>query len=239
MRDEFRQSFALLPRHSDPWIRVTKPTESSVKKFICGGGAPTATLPIEGPAIDELSGTIMFRSHSPEPMVDQRGLSNASPSHNCDDIYIRIGPCIIQESDIFLSTKKIASSNWQSGYSDVLRSCGRLAGYGVGISIGPRPQALISNCKAFIDSARYRRQRLQKFGRCLKTPFGIFIEQHFNEADDRLRNPLEFLKRQGSVLMLRHNSGGRYPERARDRSASARAKRQASRDPNGYPPLLR
>src|SRR5262245_52558503 len=55
-------------------------------------------------------------------------------------------------------------------------------------------------------------QRLQKFGRCLRSPLRIFIEQHFNEADDRLRHTFEFLNRQGSVLMLRHNSGGTSPK---------------------------
>ncbi len=95
MRDQLRQSFALLPRRSDPWIGISKPIKSSVKKFICGGGAPTATLPVEGPAKNQLSRTIMLRCHSPEPMVDQRGLSNPSPGNYRDDIYIRICPCII------------------------------------------------------------------------------------------------------------------------------------------------
>src|SRR6516165_6666735 len=36
MRDELRQSFAFLPCRSDPWIWVTKPTKSPVKKFIRG-----------------------------------------------------------------------------------------------------------------------------------------------------------------------------------------------------------
>ena len=114
-----------------------------------------------------------------------------------------------------LSTKKIASSNGQTGYGNVLRArfCRQLVSYRVGIFLGPRPQALISDCAAAFDSARYRRQRLQKFGRCLKTPLGIFIEQHFNEADDRLRHTFEFLNRQGNVLMLRHNSGGSTPKR--------------------------
>ena len=135
MRDQLRQSFALLPRRSNPWIWISKPSESSVKKFICGGGAPTATLPVEGPAIDELRRTIMLRSHSPEPMVDQRGLSDTSPGNYRNDIYIRVCPCVIQESDILLSTKKIASGNRQSGYGNLLRSqsCWRLASYRVGI----------------------------------------------------------------------------------------------------------
>src|SRR5882724_7167276 len=80
------------------------------------------------------------------------------------------------------------------------------------MSIGPRSQALISDCEAFIDSARYRRQRLQKFGWGLKPLTGIFMEEHFDKADDRLGNASESLKRQGSVLMLRHNSGGSTPK---------------------------
>ena len=36
MRDELRQSFAFLPRRSEPWIWVAKPTESRIKKLICG-----------------------------------------------------------------------------------------------------------------------------------------------------------------------------------------------------------
>ena len=58
----------------------------------------------------------MFGSHPPKPMVDKRGLSDTSPGNDCDDIHIRVCPCVIQESDIFLSTKKIASCNRQSGY---------------------------------------------------------------------------------------------------------------------------
>ena len=95
MRDQLRQSFALLPRRSHAWIGISKPTESSVKKFIRGGGAPTATLPVEGPAKNELRRTIMLGSHSPEPMVDQRGLSDPSPGNDRDDIHIRVCPCII------------------------------------------------------------------------------------------------------------------------------------------------
>jgi hypothetical protein len=34
MRDELGQSFALLPRRSEPRIWVAKPSESGIKKFI-------------------------------------------------------------------------------------------------------------------------------------------------------------------------------------------------------------
>ena len=35
MRDKFRESLALLPRRSDPWVWISEPIESRVKKFIC------------------------------------------------------------------------------------------------------------------------------------------------------------------------------------------------------------
>ena len=62
-------------------------------------------------------------------MVDERGLSDPSPGNDCNDIYILVCPCKIQESDILLSTKKIASGNGQSGYGNFLRCkfCWRLA----------------------------------------------------------------------------------------------------------------
>src|SRR5215469_9850654 len=34
MRDELRESLALLPRRSEPWIWISKPTEGRIKKFI-------------------------------------------------------------------------------------------------------------------------------------------------------------------------------------------------------------
>ena len=40
MRDQFRQPFALLPGRAEPWIRVAKPCESGIKKFICGRSFP-------------------------------------------------------------------------------------------------------------------------------------------------------------------------------------------------------
>ena len=115
MCDELRQSFALLPRRSDPWIWVSKPSESGVKKFICRRSAPAAALSVEGPTKNEFRRTIMFSSHPSEPMVDERGLPDTSPGNDCNDIYMLVCPCIIQESDILLSTKNIASGNGQSG----------------------------------------------------------------------------------------------------------------------------
>ena len=45
------------------------------------------------------------------------------------------------------------------------------------------------------DSVRYHRHHLQKFGRGLKTPPGVFLEEHLNESNDRLRNTFELFER--------------------------------------------
>ena len=115
MRDELGQSFALLPRGSEPWIWISEPSESRVKKFICGRSAPTAALSVEGPAKNKLGRTIMVTSHPSEPMVNESGLPDTGPGNDRNDIYILVCPCLIQESDILLSTKNIASGNGQSG----------------------------------------------------------------------------------------------------------------------------
>src|ERR1700758_4973611 len=121
MRNELRQSFALFPWRSEPWIWIAKPSESRVKKFIRGRSAPTAALSVKGPAKNELRRTIMFSSHPSEPMVDQRRLSDPSPGDYCNDVDILVCPCTIQKSDILLSAKNIASCNGQSGYGNLLR----------------------------------------------------------------------------------------------------------------------
>src|SRR3984893_8205241 len=115
MRDKLRQSFALLPRRSEPWIRITKPSESRIKKFICRRSLPTAALSVKGPTKNKLCRTIMVSSHPSEPMVNESGLPDTGPCNDRNDIYILVCPCIIQESDILLATKNIASGNGQSG----------------------------------------------------------------------------------------------------------------------------
>src|SRR5580704_16964664 len=105
MHYELRESLALLPSRSDPWIWIFKPVESRIKKFICGGSLPARTLSVEGPTKNKLCRTIMVSSHASEPMVNERRLSDPSPRDDCHDIYILVRPCIIQESDILLSTK--------------------------------------------------------------------------------------------------------------------------------------
>src|SRR5271166_4840762 len=111
MGDELCQSFAFLPRRSQPWIWISKPSESRIKKFICGRSVPAATLFVEGPTKNELRRTITASSHPSEPMVDERRLSDSSPGNDCNDVDILLCPCIIQKSDILLSTKNIASGN--------------------------------------------------------------------------------------------------------------------------------
>src|SRR4029077_14369071 len=114
MRDELRQSFALLPGRTEPRVGIAKPSESCVKKFICGRNLHTAALSVEGPTKNKLCRTIMVSSHPSEPMVNESGLPDAGPCNDRNDIYILVCPCIIQKSDILLSTKNIASGNGQS-----------------------------------------------------------------------------------------------------------------------------
>src|SRR5260370_23380331 len=111
MRDELCQSFALLPRRSDPWVWIAKPSESRIKKFIGGRSASTSALSVERPAKNKLRSTIMFSSHPSEPMVDDRGLPDTGPCNNCNDVDILVCPCTIQKSDVLLSTKNITSCN--------------------------------------------------------------------------------------------------------------------------------
>src|SRR6516164_8489393 len=116
MCHQFRQSFTLLPRRSNPWIRISEPTKGSVDKFICRRRFHGGALSIEGPAKNNLRRTIFLSCHPPEPMVHQRRLPDAGPGNNGNDAYMPICPGIIEESDILLPTEKIASGNRQSCY---------------------------------------------------------------------------------------------------------------------------
>src|SRR6516164_10329067 len=105
MRDKLRESLAFLPRRSEPWIWITKPSQNRIKKFIGRRGVATGALSVEGPAKDELRGAIVFSSHPSEPMVNQCGLPDTGPSNDRDDIDILVCPCCIQERNIFPPTK--------------------------------------------------------------------------------------------------------------------------------------
>ena len=195
--DETRQSFAFLPRRSNSRIWISKPGQSRLKKFLCGRSVPTAVLP-EGPSKNELRRTIMFRSHPIEPMVDKRRLSDTGSGNDCDDIYICIPPCIIQEGDIFLPIENIASRLRQSVYRNPFRTrffCWRRSNYCVGIAGRCLLHVLKSNCLPFSDGACYRRYRFQKLDRGLKTPRGIFLEEDFNECNEWLWHTFELLER--------------------------------------------
>src|ERR1700720_3052040 len=87
MRDELRESLALLPRSSEPWIWVAKPSESRVKKFICGRSLPTAALSVEGPTKNKLGRTIMVSSHPSEPMVNESGLPDTGPCNDRNQLH--------------------------------------------------------------------------------------------------------------------------------------------------------
>src|SRR5260370_10485193 len=139
MGNKLRQSFALLPGRSDTWIWVSKPSQSSVDKFICGRRLPASALSVEGPAENELHRTIVFSSHSPQPMVDQRGLPDTSPGDDANDVHMLVRQRSIQESDILLSPKNIAACNGQSRYGDFLRSqfCWLPASRGARFGNGP------------------------------------------------------------------------------------------------------
>src|ERR1700751_4716720 len=143
MGDQLGQSFAFLPRSSHPWIWVFKPGKSSVEKFVCRGRLPACALSVEGPAENELRRTIVFSSHSPEPTVDKGGLPDTSPSDDANDVDVLVRQRSIQDTDILLAAKNIASGNRQSGYRDFLRSqsAWQPAYCGVRFSGGCFPQA--------------------------------------------------------------------------------------------------
>jgi hypothetical protein len=96
MRDEFCQSFAFLPRRSEPWIWISKPVESRIKEFICGRSVPTAALSVEGPTKNKLCRMVVFSSHPAEPMVNERGLSDPTPGNNRNDVGILVCPGLIR-----------------------------------------------------------------------------------------------------------------------------------------------
>jgi hypothetical protein len=56
-------------------------------------------------------------------------------------------------------------------------------------------QALATDRTPRVDRACYRRYRRQKFGRILKTPRRVFLQQDLQENNDRLGDAFEFFKR--------------------------------------------
>src|SRR5215469_13944218 len=120
MRDQLREPLSLLPRRSEPWIWIPKPSESSVKEFICRRSVPAGALSVERPTKNKLCRAIVVSSHSSEPMIDDCRLPDTGPGHDGNDIYMLVCPRIIQEGDIHFSTKNIASCNGQPGYGNLI-----------------------------------------------------------------------------------------------------------------------
>ena len=116
MKSECRPSSEQGSAQQHPWIWVLKPSESSVKKFICGRSLPACALSVEGPAKNELHRTIFFSSHPPQPTVDKGGLPDTSPSDDANGVHMLVRQRCIQESDILLSPKNIAAGDGPSRY---------------------------------------------------------------------------------------------------------------------------
>ena len=115
-------------------------------------------------------------------MVDQCGLSDPGPGNDGNDVYMLICPGIIQKGDVLLSTKNIASCNGQSGYGNPLRceSCGRLASPDTRTGSGRLLEALTGDSTPCVDSACYRRHRLQKLVRSPETLRRIFLKDSYD-----------------------------------------------------------
>src|ERR1700682_1210904 len=130
-------------------------------------------------------------------MVDQCGLPDTGPGNDRHDIYLRVCPGVIQKSDILLSTKQIASCNRQSGYGNLLRrkSCSRLSSSDARNGRGRLQKALTSDSMGRVESARYRRHRLQQLVRSLETLCRIFLKEFIKENYDRLWNIFESFMR--------------------------------------------
>jgi hypothetical protein len=192
MPDKLRESLALLPPRSEPWTWISKPHQSRIEKFIRGQSAPTGALSIERPPKNQLRRTIMVGGHPPKPMVKEGGLSDPSPGNDCYDVDILIRPSTIQKSNILLSTKNIASGNRQSGYGNLLRRrfCWRPASNGTRSRRGRPLQAVMSDFTSLVDCIYYRRNRLQKLTRVLKSPRWVFLEQYFEQSNHWLRDVL-------------------------------------------------
>src|ERR1700693_2026138 len=121
MDNELRPSFALLPVGSDSWIWITEPVKSRIKKLMGGRSFSAAALSIKGPTKDKLRRKILFSSHSPEPMVEERRLPQPHQGNNCNKVDMLVCPRTIQESDTLLSTKNVAARHGQSGNGNLLR----------------------------------------------------------------------------------------------------------------------
>ena len=115
MPNELRQSFALFPRRSGVSNRISKPSEGSVKKFVCGRSVLRRCLVCRMTSQKRALLNDTFQ----QPFVGANDwlhmIDDTGPGNDRHDIYLRVCPGVIQKSDILLSTKQIASCNRQSG----------------------------------------------------------------------------------------------------------------------------
>src|SRR5271165_2557946 len=93
------------------------------------------------------------------------------------------------------------------GY-ELSQSCRWLTSYDRRSGRGQLLQALTSDSTPRIDSACYRRHRLQKFGWALKSLPGVFLQQDLQKNNDRLRHALQLSNRQRCLQVLVHQFGG-------------------------------
>src|SRR4030095_17208584 len=92
------------------------------------------------------------------------------------------------------------------------QSCAALAPQAGGSASRQLLRALIRQGNPFVDGTRDCRYELRKLGGSLNTLLWIFLEERCDEADNRLRNTFESLKRYRGVLMLSHDYPSRTPK---------------------------
>src|SRR5262249_16613251 len=128
---------------------------------------------------------------------DQRRFSDSAPGSNCNNIDLLVCPGIAQESDVLFTTKKITSCDGQSGYRNLLRtkSYWPLASFDTRSGRGRLLQVLTTDPTRCVESAYYRRYRLQQLVWSLETLCRIFLKEFLKENYDRLWNIFELLKR--------------------------------------------
>src|SRR6516164_5249960 len=204
MRDELGQSFALLPWCSDAWIWIAKPLQSGIKKFIRGRSVAAGALSVERPAKYELRRTVVFSSHSSQPMVNERRFSDSAPGSNCNNVDLLVCPGIVQESDVLFTTKKITSCDRQSAYGNLLWTKSRwpLASFDTRSGRGRLLQVPTHDPTWCLDSICDRRYRLQQLVWGLETLCRIFLKEFLKENDDRLWNIFELRKRAREGILV-------------------------------------
>src|SRR5262249_607737 len=130
----------------------------------------------------------MVSCHPSEPMVNERRLPDPGPGNDGNDVDILVCPSTIQKSDVFFSTKNTDSGDGQFGDGNLLwrGSYWRLASSDTQRGRGHLLQVLTTDSTPCVDSAYYRRNRLDKFSWALKTSTRVFLEEHLKQKNCRL-----------------------------------------------------